>query len=119
MDPTYFSTSSWQDRLRLWLDGHGAERSFLDANVEAIQRYMAEPATGLRMVVNIPADALISFCAEGEYRNITFDESLSVRFNGEEPAGEPKAMLTDYVSTLRPARLRALDQALRVALALA
>jgi mRNA interferase MazF len=31
----------------------------------------------------------------------------------------PKAMLTDYVSSLRPARLRALDQALRVALALA
>jgi mRNA interferase MazF len=31
----------------------------------------------------------------------------------------PKAMLTDYVSSLAPARLRALDQALRVALALA
>ena len=31
----------------------------------------------------------------------------------------PKTMLTDYVSSLRPARLRALDQALRVALALA
>jgi mRNA interferase MazF len=31
----------------------------------------------------------------------------------------PKAMLTDYVSSLRAARLRALDQALRVALALA
>ena len=31
----------------------------------------------------------------------------------------PKAMLTDYVSRLRPARLRALDQAIRVALALA
>lgn len=30
----------------------------------------------------------------------------------------PKAILTDYVSSLRPARLRALDQALRVALAL-
>jgi mRNA interferase MazF len=31
----------------------------------------------------------------------------------------PKAMLTDYVSSLRAARLRALDLALRVALALA
>ena len=31
----------------------------------------------------------------------------------------PKAMLTDYVSSLKPARARALDQALRVALALA
>jgi mRNA interferase MazF len=31
----------------------------------------------------------------------------------------PKAMLTDYVSRLKPMRLRALDQALRVALALA
>jgi len=31
----------------------------------------------------------------------------------------PKGMLTDYVSSLAPARLRALDQALRVALALA
>jgi mRNA interferase MazF len=31
----------------------------------------------------------------------------------------PKTMLTDYVSSLRPVRVRALDQALRVALALA
>lgn len=31
----------------------------------------------------------------------------------------PKGLLTDYVASLRPARLRALDQALRVALALA
>jgi mRNA interferase MazF len=31
----------------------------------------------------------------------------------------PKAVLTDYVSSLAPARMRALDQALRVALALA
>ncbi|PYQ04629.1 MAG: MazF family transcriptional regulator [Acidobacteria bacterium] len=31
----------------------------------------------------------------------------------------PKAMLTDYVSSLGPARVHALDQALRVALALA
>ena len=31
----------------------------------------------------------------------------------------PKAVLTDYVARLRPVRLRALDQALRVALALA
>lgn len=31
----------------------------------------------------------------------------------------PKTMLTDYVSSLAPTRLRALDQALRVALALA
>lgn len=31
----------------------------------------------------------------------------------------PKALLTDYVAALTPARLRALDHALRVALALA
>lgn len=31
----------------------------------------------------------------------------------------PKSMLTDYVASLSPARVRALDQALRVALALA
>jgi len=31
----------------------------------------------------------------------------------------PKAALTDYVSSLAPPRMRALDQALRVALALA
>jgi mRNA interferase MazF len=31
----------------------------------------------------------------------------------------PKSMLTDYVASLPPARVRALDQALRVALALA
>ena len=31
----------------------------------------------------------------------------------------PKSLLTDYMASLKPARLRALDQALRVALALA
>ena len=31
----------------------------------------------------------------------------------------PKALLTDYIGALKPVRLRALDQALRVALALA
>jgi mRNA interferase MazF len=31
----------------------------------------------------------------------------------------PKTVLTDYVASLPPARVRALDQALRVALALA
>jgi mRNA interferase MazF len=31
----------------------------------------------------------------------------------------PKSLLTDYVASLSPARVRALDQALRVALALA
>jgi mRNA interferase MazF len=31
----------------------------------------------------------------------------------------PKAMLTDHLASLRPARLRPLDQALRVALSLA
>jgi mRNA interferase MazF len=31
----------------------------------------------------------------------------------------PKSLLTDYVASLKPARLRLLDQALRVALALA
>lgn len=31
----------------------------------------------------------------------------------------PKALLTDYVASLAPVRLRALDQALRIALALA
>lgn len=31
----------------------------------------------------------------------------------------PKALLTDYVASLEPPRLRALDQALRIALALA
>lgn len=31
----------------------------------------------------------------------------------------PKALLTDYVSSLHPARMRAFDQALQVALALA
>ena len=31
----------------------------------------------------------------------------------------PKPLLTDYVSSLKPAQVRALDQALRIALALA
>jgi hypothetical protein len=63
--------ASWRRRLTAWLDREERKfpNSFLEANVEVITRTIEDAETGLRMVVNIPADALLSLLDEGRYRN--------------------------------------------------
>jgi hypothetical protein len=68
LNPTYFSPNSWQQRVQQYLSGT-ADGTFLKANQTAIARSLDDPRTGLRMVVNIPADALLGFLREGRYLN--------------------------------------------------
>lgn len=68
-DPAYFSTDSWHDRVELWLGNHDDD-SFLKSNVALIRQIMEHPESGLRMVLNISASALLSFLAEGRYKNL-------------------------------------------------
>ena len=69
LDPAYFSPNSWHDRVKSWLDKR-AEDSFLESNVTLIRQIMEHPESGLRMVVNISASALLNFLAEGRYKNL-------------------------------------------------
>jgi len=63
--------ASWRRRLSAWLEREEQHfpNSFLEANVEVITRTIQDAETGLRMAVNIPADALLSLLDEGRYRN--------------------------------------------------
>jgi hypothetical protein len=50
----------WRARLEEWLDdGARPTQPFIDANRAAISRCLAHEESGLRFVVNIPADALL------------------------------------------------------------
>ena len=69
LDPIYFSSESWHERVNRWLERH-SDDTFLQSNVALIRQIMEHPESGLRMVVNISASALLSFLAEGRYRNL-------------------------------------------------
>jgi mRNA interferase MazF len=60
-------------------------------------------------------DGLATQVEVGPEEGLKHDSSI----HGDALISVPKALLTDFVSNLKPVRLRALDQALRVALALA
>jgi hypothetical protein len=67
-DPHYFSAKAWKDRLQDWLGG--ASGGFAAANVQSIERMLADPRTSVRIVINIRPDALMKFLEEGRYRNV-------------------------------------------------
>ena len=67
---TYFAGGTWQERLEAWIALQPPEGSdFLLGNRQAITRCLAHEESGLRMVVNISADALLSFLSSGTYLN--------------------------------------------------
>jgi hypothetical protein len=68
-DPIYFSVLQWCERVDLWESNHQSS-GFSGGNVAVIRQVLSDPETGLRMVVNITADALRSFLREGTYRNL-------------------------------------------------
>lgn len=55
-------------RVQKWLAGNDAP--FLDGNYRVVRQIMENPESGLRMVVNISADALLSFLAARRYYNL-------------------------------------------------
>ena len=68
-DPSYFAQDSWKNRVHRSLNDH-SDDFFLKSNVAVVRQIMEHPESGLRMVVNISAAALLSFLAEGRYRNL-------------------------------------------------
>ncbi len=73
LDDVYFAPVSWADRVQRWLRrerGDGGNDPFLEGNLRVIRQVLHDPETGLRMVINISADALMRFLEDGEYRNL-------------------------------------------------
>src|SRR3954467_5321294 len=67
----FVSTATWKARLDAWLTAKGrGQHPFVSANHLAISRGLTHKESGLRMVVNIPAEALLAFVKDGEYGNV-------------------------------------------------
>ncbi len=88
-DETYFQDASWPDRVSRWIDDNAT--AFTQANRDLVDRLFTQDETGLRMVVNITADALLSFLDEGSYRNL-YDRPV---IGGEAPTPSPARKLVD------------------------
>ncbi|HYC58989.1 MAG TPA: hypothetical protein VEK79_05420 [Thermoanaerobaculia bacterium] len=66
---SYFQEDvSWPDRLQALFETEN-EESFARANFESLQTTAQDEITGVRMVVNIPADALLNFLRSKRYLN--------------------------------------------------
>ena len=70
LDPAYFNPAVWQARVSAWLSNSANSDAFIDGNVRLVRQIMEHPESGLRVVVNISAHALLSFLAERRYRNL-------------------------------------------------
>jgi hypothetical protein len=73
LDSVYFSPRPWAKRVHDWVKharANGRAPSFLDANLGVIRQLLGHPETGPRMVINIGADALLSFLSSDNYKNI-------------------------------------------------
>jgi hypothetical protein len=68
LDPVYFSDEPWGARVQNWLAGK--DESFLEGNHRLVRQIMENEESGLRMVVNISAEALLSFLAAHRYYNL-------------------------------------------------
>jgi hypothetical protein len=68
-DRTYFSTAPWSARVKDWVTEH-ADVRFSAGNEQVIRSLLKDGETGLRMVVNITAHALLSMLKEQRYRNL-------------------------------------------------
>jgi hypothetical protein len=73
LDPVYFGRRPWsrrvKDALARW-QGADSAASFLAGHLAVIRQLLTHSESGPRMVVNIGADALLSFLRSGDYRNI-------------------------------------------------
>ena len=62
VDPVYFGEGSWKDRLNQWLRERSPQyNKFYLANSSQIAQSILNGEAALRMVINIPADALLVF----------------------------------------------------------
>ena len=70
LDPAYFSEEPWSVRVQRWLEDPTHADTFLDSNMRLLRQIMEHRESGLRVVVNISAHALLAFLAERRYRNL-------------------------------------------------
>jgi hypothetical protein len=73
LDAVYFANRTWKHRVEQGLKrvrSNASDAPFIDGNVQIIREILMHADTGLRMVINIGADALLSFLSTGDYRNI-------------------------------------------------
>lgn len=64
----YFMPRSWVDRLDLWMAM--ARDAFAEGNRRVVDEVVDSEGSGLKVVVNIGAHALVSFVDQGRYRNL-------------------------------------------------
>ncbi len=69
LDPQYFNSDSWPERVNAWLANQTPD-PFLDGNATLIRQIMEHSESGLRVVVNISAEALLGFLAARRYYNL-------------------------------------------------
>jgi hypothetical protein len=72
LDRVYFSNRRWDERVEDWVRLHdrGDDESFLGGNLAVVREVLSDEETGLRMVINIGPDALLSFLITNDYKNI-------------------------------------------------
>jgi hypothetical protein len=76
VDPVYFGEGSWKDRLNQWLRERSPQyNKFYLANSSQIAQSILNGEAALRMVINIPADALLGFLREDHYQN-TYERKI-------------------------------------------
>src|SRR5688572_23776725 len=76
LDPVYFGEGSWSDRLNNWLKERSPQyKEFYLANSTQIAESILSGEAALKMVVNIPADALLGFLRENHYQN-TYERKI-------------------------------------------
>jgi hypothetical protein len=88
-DEIYFSEGAWKERVEAWLkrrSSGGLINPFLNGNVRLVRQVLEDQDTGLRMVINIGAEALLSFLQSNEYKNI-YDEPI-IGGRAREPSSE-------------------------------
>ncbi|MGZ4676446.1 MAG: hypothetical protein ACXVJ7_15520 [Acidimicrobiia bacterium] len=67
-DPTYFNDDPWSERVRAWVAQPQAG-GFSMGNLQVMRELLQDRETGIRMVVNITATAMLAMLA-GTYKNL-------------------------------------------------
>jgi len=93
LDDPYFAKTDWQQRVDAWLNDPAHADAFLDGNVQLVRQIMTHADSGLRMVINITAYALLRFLADRAYRNLY----ESPQIGGERKQPSPERLQVDQM----------------------
>src|SRR5215831_11065235 len=93
LDASYFAKVNWKARVDAWLADPTHTDAFLDGNVQLVRQIMTHPESGLRMVINISAYALLRFLADGAYKNL-YERPI---IGGERKGPSPERVQVDQL----------------------